>query len=97
MSLTSTAPIRGKKESESSLKTWRRREIKNHTKEIVQVFKRGGSNNGCRYAFEIIIILLIGNKQEEKGKNITILTHDPCKRKLGHANTFSFGDLLNSF
>ena len=34
---------------------------------------------------------------KEKQKMIhTILTHDPCKRNLSHANTSSFSDLFNS-
>ena len=31
-----------------------------------------------------------------EGRKHTLSTHDPCKRKLRHANIFSFGDLLDA-
>ena len=36
------------------------------------------------------------NKGDDSRRKQTLLTHDPSKRKLCHANTFSFGDLLYS-
>ena len=40
--------------------------------------------------------LIRKNKRNGSGRKNTFSTHDPSKRKLRHANTFSFGDLLNS-